>query len=323
MDNQGNVASNLVEVARLYYENEMSQQEIADRLGVSRSLIALYLKKAREQGIVRFSIVDPQDHNQDLAMHICEAFELHRVSVVPSSHNSDLLTRRSIASAVARYLEGHLQDGDVIGLGWGRTTIEISNLLAPSRPVNIDVVPLLGESGSSYTGSYSQVNQIIMQSARSFNGRPHFLLAPLLVSNAALRQQLCRDASIQPTTQLWNQLDYACMGIGSIPPSPGQVVYIGEENVEAFAQNGAVGDICARYFDINGNYIQAPLNERLIGIDVEQLRKTKRVIAAASGIEKAKATIAVLRSKIITDLFVDEELANAMLEELNQPALEG
>jgi deoxyribonucleoside regulator len=316
MEDQSNAASSLVEVARLYYENDMSQQEIADRLGVSRSLIALYLKKAREQGIVRFSIIDPYDHNEGLAARICDAFELHRVSVVPSSHNSDLLTRRSIASAVARYLEGHLQDGDVIGLGWGRTIIEISNLLAPSRPISIDVVPLLGESGSSYTGSYSQVNQIIMQSASSFNGRPHFLLAPLVVSSAALRQQLCNDASIQPTTQLWDRLDYACMGIGSIPPSPGQVVYIGEENVEAFARAGAVGDICVRYFDIDGHYIQAPVNERLIGIDVEQLRKTKRVIAAASGIEKAKATIAVLRSKLITDLFVDEGLANAMLEEL-------
>jgi deoxyribonucleoside regulator len=311
-----NMNVSMAQIAHLYYEEDLSQQEIADQLGVSRSLVALYLKKAREQGIVRFTIIDPQDSFEDLAMALQEKTGLQRVTVVPSSHNSDALTRRSLASAVARYLENRLQDGDVVGFGWGRTMGEIGNLLAPSKPRKIDVVPLLGESASSFTGVYSQLNQMIMQIAHSFDGTPHFLLAPLVVGSRQLRDALYADDVVQQVASRWENLTYACMGIGSIPPSQGQIVYIGEENIAAFREAGSVGDICVRYFDPEGQYVHTDFHDRLIGIDIAQLRKARHVIAVAGGHDKTRAAAGVLRSQIINELFVDEELAREILNEL-------
>ena len=150
------LTATLVQVATLYYEGNKSQQEIADQLGVSRSLIALYLKRAREQSIVRIQIVNPQDQCEDLAMAIRDKSGLRSVHVIPSPSSGELVLR-SLGGAVARYLVSCLHDGDLIGLGWGRAIMESVNLLAPSRPRRVEVVPLLGES--SFTGSYTQMNR--------------------------------------------------------------------------------------------------------------------------------------------------------------------
>lgn len=314
---RNNLMGTLIQIATLYYLEDHSQQEIADELGVSRSLVALYLKKARDQGIIRFSIINPQDNLEDLACGIQELAGLHHVVVVPSSHNSSTLTRRSLAGVVARHLEDTLKDGDVIGLGWGRTVAEVINLLAPSKPRLVDVVPLLGESSSGISGSFSQINQMVMNTAHAFNGRAHFLLVPLLVSSNALRTSLYEDEAVKGVSSLWDHLDYAVMGVGSIVPQDGEVVYIGPENLSMFEQQGAVGDVVVRYFNIQGSYIQTDFHDRLIGIDLPQLTRAKHRIALASGIEKARATVGVLRSGVCTDLFVDEILARAVLEELS------
>ena len=192
------LTATLVQVAHLYYEANKSQQQIADQLGVSRSLIALYLKKARELNIVRIEIIDPQDNCEDLALSLQEKTGLKKIIVVPTATNPEL-TRRSLGGAVARFLETRLQDRDLIGLGWGRTIMEVVGLLAPSRPRQIEVVPLLGESG--YTGSYTQMNQIVLQMANSFNGQPYFLLAPLLVGTRELQDALLKDATISEVVE--------------------------------------------------------------------------------------------------------------------------
>jgi len=308
-----NRTATLVQVARLYYEENLSQQQLADKLGVSRSLIALYLKRAREQGIVKIEINDPHDTCEDLAYILQLNMSVSRVVVVPSSHNSAALTRRSIAGALARHLESSLKDGDCLGIGFGRTMAELADLLVPSKPRTIDVVPLVGESSSGLIGTYSQVNLHVLNIAGNFNGTPHFLAAPLLVHTQALRDMLVADEVISSTVSYWDQLTHICVGIGTLPPAQAEVVYIGNENLDGFAEAGGVGDICVRYFDSAGKFLDNNLYQRVIGIGVEQMRRTEHFMAVASGIEKARAVRALLRSHLVTELFVDEELARAIL----------
>jgi deoxyribonucleoside regulator len=307
------LTATLVQVATLYYEENKSQQEIADQLGVSRSLIALYLKRAREQNIVRIEIVNPEDMCEDLAFALQTIGGLHSVHVIPNP-TADELILRSLGGAVARFLEQRLQDGDLLGLGWGRALMESVNLSAPARPRRIEVVPLLGES--SFTSSYTQMNQIVLQMARAYGGQPHFLLAPLLVGSSALRDALLADETAQPVADRWNRLTVACIGVGSLPPVHGQVIYLGEANVGEYVAQGAVGDIVARHFSLSGGQICTPLDDRIIAIGFEQLRSAHTVVAAAGGIEKTHAILGALRTRLITDLFLDQALAQSVLREL-------
>jgi DNA-binding transcriptional regulator LsrR (DeoR family) len=276
------------------------------------------LKKAREQGIVKIEVSNPQDTCEDLALILQSKTSLNRVVVVPSSHNSAALTRRALAGALARHLESTLKDGDCVGIGFGRTMAEVADLLVPSKSRNIDVVPLMGESSSGLIGTYSQVNLHVLKIARNFNGTPHFLLAPLLVQTENLHDLLMEDEGIASVATYWNKLTHICLGIGTLPPIAGEIVYIGEENLQVFQDAGGVGDICSRYFDRQGRFIDNPLYNRMIGIQVDQLRKATNFLAVASGPEKAVATASLLRSNILTDLFVDEDLARAILSVMRQ-----
>lgn len=319
MTNENGIRSDLlatlVQVAQMYYEGNLSQQQIADELGVSRSLIALYLKRARDQGIVKIEINNPQDYREDLALILQARAGLNRVVVVPSPGNSAALTRRSIAGALARHLENTLLDGDVVGIGFGRTMAEVAELLAPSRSCSADFLPLVGESSSGLIGTYSQVNLHVLKMASSFNATPHFLHAPLMVNSPTLRNLLLEDEGIHSVTRYWDQLTHACVGIGTLPPMTGEVIYIGQENLDQFEKAGGVGDVCSRYFTADGNFIEAPLYDCIVGIRPEQLRHAKHVLAVASGAEKAQATASLIRAGLITDLFVDEDLARAILAE--------
>lgn len=313
MVNSSELTATLVQVATLYYEENKSQQEIADQLGVSRSLIALYLKRARELNIVRIEIVNPQDQCEDLALAIRESSHLRSVHVIPNPSAPELVLR-SLGGSVARFLENRLQDGDLIGLGWGRSIMEAVSLLAPSRPRRIEVVPLLGES--SFTGSYSQMNQIVMQMARAFSGTPYFLLAPLMVGTKELHDALLADEVAKAVADRWQRLDIAVVGIGALPAVPGQIVYLGEANVGIYLTDGAVGDMVARHFGLDGAPICTDLDDRILGPTLDQLSRVKTVVAVAGGMDKTRAVIGALRTKLITDLFMDQDLAQSVLDEL-------
>jgi len=307
----GNLAM-IVEVAHMYYDENFSQQEIADKLKISRSSIAQYLRQAREFGIVRIQVVNPQDNCANMALEIQKRTNLDHVHVVPGIHQYRELTMRAIAGEAAKFLEKHLDHQDVLGIAWGRTITQLVGLLAPPAQKHVDVVPLMGERG--FTGNYTQMNQLVLQSANALGGTPHFLLTPMFVGSTELRDDLMRDVSSQEVVQRWEHLTKAVIGIGAVPPQPGGVVYVGEKYMMAMQKRGAVGDVCGRYFDADGNLIDAEFYARMIAIDFSHLRQVEEVIAVAGGAEKTNAVIAAIRAKILNVLFIDEVLAERVLD---------
>ena len=320
VDRKEDLVATLVQVAHLYYDENLSQQEIADRLMVSRSSIAQYLQQARERGIVRIEVVNPTNNCESMALEIQDRTNLDRVFVVPSMHKYHDLTMRAIAGAASTYLEKTLVDSDILGIAWGRTITRIVQLLAPAVPRDIDVVPLMGERG--YTGTYSQINQIVLQAAKSFSAHPYFLLAPMFVGSKQLRDDLLHDPAVSMVVERWDKLTTAVIGIGAIPPQPGSIVYVGTKYMRQMQEQGAVGDICGRHFDNNGNLIDAEFYDRMISVSLDQIRKINRVIAVAGGIEKSRAVIAAMRTKLFSVLFIDEMLAENLLYELRKSGSE-
>lgn len=309
-----NITPKLIQIAHLYYDDNLSQQEIADRLGVSRSSIAQYLQMARETGIVRIEVIDPQNLCENLALELRKKSGLDRVHVVPKMHQHPDLNMRAIAGAASKFLENSLKDGEILGMAWGRTITRLSELFAPSVPRQIDVVPLMGERGD--IGSYSQINQIVLQTATSFNGIPFFLLTPMFVGTVHLREELIQDEAVNKVIERWDRLTTAVIGIGTIPSTPGSIAYVGKQYQELMSEQGAVGDICGRYFDSEGELVPAEFYDRMISVSLDQLRKTKQVIAVACGVDKTRAVLSALKSRLISVLFIDELLAVSILQEI-------
>ena len=303
--------STLVQVARLYYEENLSQQQIADRLGVSRPLIAQYLQRARDAGIVRIQIIDQDDVCAKLARALENETCVQHVTVVPNPHVSQELAVRAVAAAAADFLSDQVRDDDTVGLAWGRTTsIVVDQLNAPTAH-RINVLPLMGECGHS--GMHSQMNQRIVRAAESLHATPHFLSLPMVVSKPTLRDDLLQEAGIRKVIDMWNQINLACVGIGVVPPVPGMVVYIGEEHLPQLIEAGAVGDICGIYYNRDGRIIESGLENRMIAADVDQLRAIKCLTAVACGVDKVAAVLGALRTGLISALFIDQNMAEQIL----------
>ena len=308
------VQGTLVQVAQLYYDENLSQQEIADRLSVSRSLIAYYLRHAREAGIVRIQIIDPINACTDLEVALKHATGVKHATVIPNPRGSATLALRAVAGAAAAFISDSLKDGDLLGLAWGRTTSVVADQLNPPHARRVDVFPLLGESGHS--GLHSQMNQLVMQAAQALRAKAHFLSLPMVVSSPELRDALLKEVGIRDVIDCWDRIQLACVGIGVVPPVPGMVVYIGDEYLPRLLKAGAVGDMCGIYYDRDGRILKSGLENRMIAANLEHLKAIPCLTAVACGEEKAVADLGALRTGLISALFIDQEMAERILTTL-------
>ena len=89
----------LVKVAKLYYENDFSQEMIAQKLNLSRPYISKLLKEAKDNGIVHVQVVDPLSTETPLEQKIRERFQLKNVRIVPMSEGPASLPRLGLEAA--------------------------------------------------------------------------------------------------------------------------------------------------------------------------------------------------------------------------------
>lgn len=201
----------IVTAARLYFEEGLDQAAVAARLGVSRPTVSRLLSEARRQGVVQIRVVDPLAGREDLAAAIEGRFGLRRVVVVSSDAGISDLGRERIGAAAARILERTLQDGEIVGVGWGRTLRALVQALSPRRRVDLLAVPLLG--GLGQVAPSFQVHELAGALAHAFGGTTVSFYLPAIVPDEEMRRRLLASADAQLVTGYWDRLTTAVVGI--------------------------------------------------------------------------------------------------------------
>ena len=305
----------VVKVAQMYYLDGLKQEQIAKQIGISRSLISMILTEAKERGIVQVTIRDPLQNHDELARRLASFYPKTTFMVVPTSSRDADALRKLVAQRAAVLLEVALRAGDVMGLAWGRTCYELVKAFRPKERVEISVVPLIG--GSFQTARYFQINELVRELAERAGGTPYFIHAPAFYSSREERDLHLASSSLQVIRQKWRAMDLLVTGIGTLPRegSDDRENYIGEVEVfRKLSKKGAVGDICARYFDAEGKFIIDDHYERVVGAPVEDLKRAKSTLCMAPGPEKAEAILGALRTGVVKRLVLDEPAAIAALE---------
>lgn len=301
--------------ARFYYADEMTQQEVAQALGVSRPTVSRLLAQARCEGIVQITIVDPFTTVGDLEARLVKTFDLKRAVVVAGEGlNNDLLHRR-LGFAAAGYLQQTLGNGDRVGIGWGRTLHAVVEALDSTQRAAIQVYPLIG--GMGQISPSFQVNNLAQRLAEMFNGSWHPFFAPAFVSDPAALNGLLRLPDLEMIHQSWLQLDIALIGIGHFALQRQSSMlfasYMADDALQKLEQCGAAGDLCGRFFDLMGHGCFA--EPGVIGISLEQLALLDNVVGVAGGVEKTSAILGALRGRYLNVLITDSIIAGAVLEE--------
>ena len=305
----------ILQIARLYYEKGETQQEIATKLNISRPQVSRYLQQAREMGVVQIRIVDPREVCEELGRELKERFGLRDVLVLPLATTEPEELAQELGKAAARYLEDIVEAGDIIGIAWGNTLHQVARALSGNKqPPDIKVVQLKG--GVTRTSTEFPTGELAVTFARAFNGTAYLLPAPTFVEDEAARDVLIREPSIQNILRLGRQANIALVSIGY--PSRNSVLvkagFFTAGDIENMRANGAVGDICSRFFRRDGSLYSTNLDRRTIGISLEEIKEKPYSIGVAGGLNRVEGILGALRGGYINVLITDEITAKGVLE---------
>lgn len=302
----------MVEAARLYYEHRFTQQEVADKLGISRPGVSRLLQKAQDEGIVQITIVDPSDSGSRLEQLLTQKYDLKKVIVVPT-HKNPNITKTRLGKAAVRILDQISYEGMTLGISWGTTMQEVARQLKNTPMKNSIIVQLNGGiSRAEYDTNASEISKSV---AEKMNAIPYLLPLPAVVDRSELKDAIISDRNINRTLALGKQAKIAMFTIGSFSHDSVLVKadYFSSQEVEELLSKGAVGDICSRLIDQNGEICSPELNARTIGIELEDLTEKDYTIAVAGGSDKVQAINAALKGKWFNCLITDEFVANELL----------
>ena len=303
----------LVKAARLYYEYNFSQQQIAKEIGISRPGVSRLLQQARDEGIVKIEIIDPDKKDTALENEILLKFDLKKVIIVPDGDFDSKTIIKNLGKAAANYLDELVVDDIVLGISWGSTMVEIKNQISPKIINNMIVVQLNGGvSRAEYDTHASEVTQKI---AEVYHAIPYLLPLPAIVDNAELKNAIISDRNITKTLDFSKQSEIALFTIGAFDYDSVLVKseYFSIDEVDTLIENGAVGDICSRIITHEGKICSDELNSRTIGLDLEEIKTKKHSIAVAGDIKKFPAIKAALMGKFFNTLITDEQVAKKLL----------
>lgn len=306
----------MTRVARLYYEIGLKQPEIAMRLRLSQPKVSRLLKSAQDEGIVRISVRGPSGTNPELEEALEDRFGLTEVEIVDISRDDDAAAVRELGAAAAFHVESTVRSGDVIGVSsWSATLLAMVDAMHPVSAVrDVRVVQILGGGGDPAAEGHA--THLIRRLADLLHGEGTFLPAPSSVGSAASRDVLLEDPFVARAIALWDQLDVAYVGIGGQEPS-GLLASSGNvfspEELGTVREAGGVGDIGLRFLQADGRAVETPLDRRVIGIGLEQLKRVPRSVAVAGGPGKTEAIGAAIRGYWINCLITDTYTAERLL----------
>ncbi|MGO3147505.1 MAG: sugar-binding transcriptional regulator [Leucobacter sp.] len=301
----------LLRAAWYYYVDQLTQDEVAKRLSISRATAGRLLERSRQTGIVTFTLGSSNFDAFQVGRKLRETFNLKEALVPPALEveptDPQAISHR-LARGGAQYLQNMLETGQTLALGWGETVQATMERLPVEQTEKINTVALTG-GVNTYVPT--------LRRERTIPG-PHFdaaIPAPIVVSSLELASALRSEAVIQNALEHSRSAHHALIGIGALAEQAtlAQEGYVTDAELVEFQKLGAVGDILGIFYDANGEVLDLSLHERRIGIGVDELRNIPNVVGIAGGMSKVDAILGALRGEYLDVLVTTEDVARALL----------
>ncbi len=307
----------LARVASLYYEEGLTQQRISEDLGYSRSAISRFLTAAREAGVVEIRVHHPLQRDLELEAGLRDNFKLEIARVLKGPHGDYQRMLARLGELGARLVEERVRDQMLLGVSWGTAVYEVANALRPPYLPNLTVIQMIGALGTP--DPQIDGGELARSYAHAFGGRYRIFPAPAIVESPEVKAAIMQERPIGDTLDLARKVDIAVLGIGTTDPTMSSFVraeYLTPKEVREVADAGAVGDVLAVHFDLQGQILDLPIANRVVGVTKDDLLNIPFRLAVAGGSIKAPAILGALRSGLITALVTDDLAARQVLAQL-------
>ena len=305
----------LYRIAKAYYDDGLTQQQIAERFGLSRVKVSRLLRAAREEKVVQITVVPLLESNAELERQLETRYDLKEALVVTCSAYDTGTIVSELGPVAAACLTRGLQGSEVVALSWGTAVLSVVNALPAMDLPDVRVVQLLGGLGEPEAETHGA--DLARRMAQKLGAKPRLIHAPAIVKDKIVRDALVMDPQVADTLELARRADVALVGIGVF--EPGSTLLAGgntltPEEIEDLRSHGVAGDIALQFFDENGRKVTHPINDRIVGTELEKIKRIPRVIGVAGGTEKTRTIRAALRGGLISVLVTDDKTARQLLE---------
>ena len=306
-------ASMRLRAAWLYYNQGLTQKDVAERLGLSRSTVIRLLDEAMKRSEVQIWISEGIDTCVELAIRLEKAYGLDEALVVPAPRDGSATSlASSVGLALGQFLSEVVQDDMTIGVGWGRTMTASLGSFRPPRRENCKVVSLLGGIVAVH-----QTNPIdyTWRFAGQLGAECYMFLAPLLVDSVKTKRALIEQCGLNTIYDLAENLDLAVVSCGDIGPHSTSLSegFISKAELDRLIAAGCVCDTMFNFLDEQGRSVDHKLNERVMSVDLDTLRKAKHIVLSSGGAHRAVAIRATIRRVGCNTLITDETAAKELL----------
>lgn len=305
----------LTQLAKLYYIDEMTQEDLAERYSISRIKVGRLLKRAVKEGLVEIKVRlrHPPEQTQAVEQALINRFGI-RHAIISVDHKDLDRQRELLAGLVAAHLDETLADTSIVAVGMGRNISAVPNHVVSAQRRNCTFVCAIG--GSYRGGEAMNADHICRHLAHRFGGNSVTLYAPAMVDSEPARAELLRNDTVRQSLSQAQKADIALVGVGDILEDSNMVRmgWFTSEEISAVRSLGAVGDIMGYDFiDIHGRPANTPIAGRVIGLTLEDLRRIPNVIAMASEPTKVTGILGALRTGAINTLATTQSIAQTVL----------
>jgi deoxyribonucleoside regulator len=309
----------LIKIAKLYYRYNYTQGEIAKRLGLSRVKVHRLLKTAEDIGVVKINIEPGNVDYFEVEDQLIHQFNLRDALVVPAPEEKTGLYM-ALAKGATEWLKPRLKSGTRVGLGLGRTISHLPLAFEVDRQIDCVFTEVVG-AASDHNQGFASYN-ITSRMAEIVGGKAEFFYAPTFVSRPELKQDLTAEPSIKRALARARKCEYVLQSVGTVDKN--SLVYlhdqISEIELEELKNLGAVGDALGHYYDEHGQEVEAEINQLVIGLDLEDIKKIEWSVLIAGGAEKIPAVRGALRNHLFNVLITDHQTATTLCAESEHEA---
>lgn len=306
------VADAKVRAAWLYYVEGLTQEHIAEALGLSRIKVIRMLAAARNEGLVKIRIDARSARQAGLERGLVTAFGLDEAVVVPAARDPANVSSL-VGYAAGLWLSDKLTDNMSLAVGWGQTLNQALRGIQPRQIEAMSVVSLLG--GLTHSRSINP-SAVARRVADMFGADCFQLTAPVFVSNAELREALWREPTLRELRERARAADIALVSVGDLVP--GSTLFreglLPQSDLASLRKAGAVGDLVCHFIDAEGQLVDHPVNRRVMAVSPAELKGIGLVAIAAGGADKEASIRAALRASDAKVLITDERAAEALLK---------
>jgi DNA-binding transcriptional regulator LsrR (DeoR family) len=302
-----------IRAAWMYFVEQMTQNDIADVLGVGRVTVVRMLAEARSRNEVKIAIEGELSEIVRLERLLETTFGVQQAIVAPISE-PDADPIPTISAATGAFLSDAMKPGMTVGVGWGRTLFASLSSISSRNLADFKVISLLG--GVSQVRRFNPA-EFAWRFTQAFQGEGYLIPAPAMVDSAATKEALIKRCGIQEILDMADNLDAVIVSVGGIASATTfyRGGFLTEKQQSDLSSQGAVGDLLFHFYDKNGNVLDHPINELVMSVDVDRIRRAPLRILSSGGADKADAMLGAMKLVQPTVLITDEQSARTLLSQ--------